>query len=240
MRHGFHRMNSFIRFVFIGSAMFVAPFALRAETTTAPAAPAAASGFSTQQLTDALKSGLGSIITQSLAQGKITVTPPSALAKVETAVAKTGNTESASGFSSALSAAVAKIAPQTSGVMQSVLKDVKMEDAQAVLSGGPDAATQYFKKHAGAALREKMLPIVKQATAASGVAEKAKAMLAAAGPLAGLGGNSAVADLDGYVCDQVLKQSFGLMAKEEAAVRANPTLLKDNPLAQKVFAMFKK
>ena len=219
--------------------MLVAPFALRAETTTAVSAPAA-SGFSTQQLTDALKSGLGSIITQSLAQGKVTVPAPSALAKVETAVSKTGNTESASGFSSALAAAVAQVTPQTGGVMQTVLKDMKIEDAQTVLSGGPDAATQYFKKHAGAALREKMLPIVKQATASSGVATKAKEMLAAAGPLAGLGGNGAVADLDGYVCDQVLKQSYALMAKEEAAVRANPTLLKDNPLAQKVFALFKK
>lgn len=220
--------------------MLVAPLALHAETPAVPAAPAATSGFSAQQLTDALRSGLGSIITQSLAQGKITVPAPSALAKVETAVSKTGSAESASGFSSALSAAVAKIAPQTSGVMQSVLKDVKIADAQTVFAGGPDAATQYFKKHAGAALREKLMPIVKQATASSGVADKAKAMLEAAGPLAGLGGGKAVSDLDGYVCDQVLKQSFALMAKEEAAVRANPALLKDNPLAQKAFALFKK
>jgi len=220
--------------------MLLAPFALQAETTPAPAAPAAASGFSAQQLTEALKSGLGTIITQSLSQGKITVPAPSALAKIETAVSKTGNAEAASGFSGALAAAVAQVTPQTGGVMQGVLKDMKIEDAQAVLSGGPDAATQYFKKHAGAALREKMLPIVKQATASSGVATKAKAMLEAAGPLAGLGGNGAVADLDGYVCDQMLKQSYALMAKEEAAVRANPALLKDNPLAQKVFALFKK
>jgi hypothetical protein len=49
-----------------------------------------------------------------------------------------------------------------------------------------------------------------------------------------------VNDLDGYLCDQVLAQSFALMAKQEAAVRANPALLKDSPLAQKVFAAFKK
>ena len=233
-------MKSLLRFAFIGSAMLVAPLALHSETPAAPAAPAATSGFSAQQLTDALRSGLGSIITQSLAQGKITVPAPSALAKVETAVSKSGNAESASGFSSALSAAVAKITPQTGGAMQSVLKDVKIEDAQAVFAGGPDAATQYFKKHAGAALREKLMPIVKQATASSGVADKAKAMLEAAGPLAGLGGSKAVGDLDGYVCDQVIKQSFALMAKEEAAVRANPALLTGNPLAQKAFALFKK
>ncbi|HEY9250308.1 MAG TPA: DUF4197 family protein, partial [Rariglobus sp.] len=65
-------------------------------------------------------------------------------------------------------------------------------------------------------------------------------MLGEAGPFAALGGGKAAADLDGYVCDQVIAQSFALMAKQEAAVRANPALLTNSPLAQKVFALFKK
>ena len=65
-------------------------------------------------------------------------------------------------------------------------------------------------------------------------------MLALAGPLAGFGGNKAVSDLDGYVCDQLLEQSFALIAKQETAVRANPALLTNNPLAQSVFSLFKK
>lgn len=221
--------------VLLFTAILVAPLALHADSAPVVALPA----LSTQQLADGLKSGLGAIITQALGENKLTVTPPSALAKIETAVAKT-HPEAATGFSAALSAAVAQVAPQATGLLQTALKDLKIEDAKTVLSGGPDAATQYLKKTAGPVVREKLLPLVKQATAASGLAEKAKAMLGEAGPFAALGGGKAAADLDGYVCDQVIAQSFALMAKQEAAVRANPALLTNSPLAQKVFALFKK
>lgn len=223
------------RLVLAGCLMASAALQTRAEGTT----PAVA-GFSSEQLSSGLKSGLGTIITQALAGGQLDIGAPGALSKIETALTKAGKGEAASGFSTALSEAAAKVAPQATALIQTALKDVKIEDAKALLSGGPDAATQFLKKHAGAPLREKLLPLVKQATASSDLAGKAKAMLAAAGPLAGFGGGKAVADLDGYVTDQVLEKSFALMAKEEAAVRANPALLKDNPLAQKVFALFKK
>lgn len=230
-------MKSLLRSVVIGSCVLCSSVIVRAETASTVALPA---GVSAAQLTEGLKAGLGSIITQSLASGSLNITPPSALAKIQTALTKSGNGEAASGFSTALTAAAAQVAPQATALMQSALKDVKIEDAKALLAGGPDAATQFLKKASGAALREKLLPLVKQATAASEVGAKAKAMLALAGPLAGLGGNKAVSDIDSYVTDQVLEKSFALMAKQEAAVRANPALLKDSPVAQKVFAMFKK
>ena len=216
-------------------------------TAATPVAPAAApvapapGGFSLQQLSDGLKAGLGSMISQSLGSGTLTVTPPPALAKIQTALSKTGNAAAGAGFEEALKAAVAQVSPQVAGLLKSDLSAVKPEDAQGLLAGGPDAATKFLQKSAGPALREKLLPLVKQATASSSVAAKAKEMLAAAGPLlAGFGTNKVVNDLDGYLCDQVLAQSFALVAKQEAAVRANPALLKDSPLAQKVFAAFKK
>lgn len=208
---------------------------------TTPVVTTLPAGLSVAQLSEGLKSGLGSILEQALSGGEsIEVQAPSALSRIQAALSKSGKTESAASFSDALAGAVAKVSPEAADLMQSALKDVKIEDAQAVLSGGPDAGTQYFKKNAGPALREKLLPLVKQATASSGLAASAKEMLGAAGPLAALGGNKAIADLDGYVTDQVLDQSFALMAKQEAAVRANPSLLTGSPLAQKVFALFKK
>jgi hypothetical protein len=180
------------------------------------------------------------MISQSLGSGTLTVTPPPALAKIQAALSKTGNAVAGAGFEEALKAAVAQVSPQVAGLLKGDLTSIKPEDAQALLAGGPDAATKFLQKSAGPALREKLLPLVKQATASSSMAAKAKEMLAAAGPLAGFGTNKVVNDLDGYLCDQVLAQSFALVAKQEAAVRANPALLKDSPLAQKVFAAFKK
>ncbi|CAM2912211.1 DUF4197 family protein [Rariglobus hedericola] len=220
----------------LASIIFFAPLALVAETkpaATQTVIPAA-------QLTEGLKSGLGAIISQALGEGKLSVTPPPALAKLQTALSKTDKAETASGFSDALAATVAKLSPQMSSLLQTSVKDLSVADASSVLGGGTDAATQFLKKSAAPALREKLLPLVKQATASTGLATKAKDMLALAGPLAGFGGSKAVSDLDGYVCDQVIAQSFALMSKQEAAVRANPALLSSNPLAQKAFALFKK
>jgi hypothetical protein len=239
------RMKSLLRFVIVGSVLWVSPVGLFA----APAAPAAPvtpvpvvpGGFSAQQLADGLRAGLGSVISQSLGSGTLNVTPPPALAKIQAALSKTGNTATSAGFEEALKAAVAQLSPQVAGLLKSDLTAIKPDEAPAVLSGGPDAATKFLQQKYGPVLKEKLLPLVKQATAASNTAAKAKEMLAAAGPLlAGFAGNKAVTGLDDYLCDQVLAQSFALLAKQEAAVRANPALLKDSPLAQKVFAAFKK
>jgi hypothetical protein len=236
-------MKTLLRFALMGSVIWVAPLGLTAATPVAPAAAPVApapGGFSLQQLSEGLKAGLGSMISQSLGSGTLTVTPPPALAKIQAALSKTGNAAAGAGFEEALKAAVAQVSPQVAGLLKSDLSAIKPEDAQGLLAGGPDAATKFLQQKIGPSLREKLLPLVKQATASSSTAAKAKEMLAAAGPLAGFGTNKVVNDLDAYLCDQVLAQSFALMAKQEAAVRANPALLKDSPLAQKVFAAFKK
>jgi len=226
-------MKPLFRSLVIGSALLAAPFALHAQV-------APAGTLSNQQLSDGLKAGLGAIISQSLGQGNVSVSVPPALAKIQAALGKTANADKAAGFSSAFSAAVAQVAPQAKGLMQSALKETKVDDPKAVLAGGADAGTQYLKKAMAPAVREKLLPLVKLATASSGLSVKAKDMLALAGPLAALGGSKAIGDLDGYLCDQIIEQSFALVGKQEATVRANPALLTDSALGQKVFSMFKK
>jgi hypothetical protein len=80
---------------------------------------------------------------------------------------------------------------------------------------------------------------VAQAIASNGTAAKAKDLAAMAGPMAAMLGVPSAADLEGYLFTQVLDTSFGYVAKGEAAVRANPALLKD-AVAAKVFGLAKK
>jgi len=232
-------MKSLLRPLLLGSALafVVAPPGLHAETKPAVTLPA----LSATQLNEGFKSGLGTIISQALNSGTaVTVESPKALAKVETALAKVNKTEASAGFSSALSETVAKVAPQAATLLQGSLASLKIDDAKSLLAGGSTAGTDFLKKAVAPTLREQLLPLVKQATASTALGAKAKDMLGAVGPLAGLGGKSAITDLDAYVCDQVIEQSFALVGKQEAAVRANPALLTGSPLAQKVFALFKK
>ncbi len=216
----------------------ISPVVSRAQVST-PAVPEA-SGLSGVELSDGLKAGLGSALESAL--GKLIkpdgfkVSPPKVLATLEK---NAGQSDDSGGLSASLSAAAAKIAPQAATLMRDVFKNVKIDDAKAVLTGGPGAGTAFLRKSMEAPLREKLLPLVKDATASAGVAAKAKELLAAAGPFAAMGGSKAAADIDGYLCDQVISKSFQLLGKEEASIRANPSLL-SNPLAQKIFTLFKK
>ena len=83
------------------------------------------------------------------------------------------------------------------------------------------------------------MPLVAQAIATNGLAAKAKDLAAKAGPMAAMMGVPGTADLESYLYTQVLDTSFSYIAKGEAALRANPSLLRD-ATAAKVFALGKK
>jgi hypothetical protein len=220
------------------SSLILAPVGVQAQLT--PALLQAGDGMSAEKLTEGFKSAFDTIITQALHDTELDVSAPSALTKIMQALNKTGKGDLTSGFTTALAEATAKISPELAGLIQSELTGAKVADAKSLLMSGSTAGTQYLMKVTAPKLREKLLPLVKQATAAAGVGDKARAMIAAAGPLAGLAGGKAIIDLDSYVTDQLIDQSFSLIAAQELAVRAKPSLLKDNELAQKLFTMFRK
>ena len=45
-------------------------------------------------------------------------------------------------------------------VLVNAVKNMSVQDAKGILTGGEDAATQYFKRSTSAALSDKFLPIV--------------------------------------------------------------------------------
>jgi hypothetical protein len=236
-------MNLSLRPFFFYVAAAMTPFAFAADTTATPPASTAATAleaFSSSDLATGLKSGLGTMLETALAKmvqpGALKISAPKALAKIEAASAGAGQ---ADGMTAALNAAVAKVAPQAAELMRTAFKDVTIADAKTALLKAPAGGTQYLQKTMGPALREKLMPLVKEAISSAGVEEKTKTLLATAGPLASLAGGKSLADINGYVCDQVISKGFQFMSKEEAVMRANPSLLK-NPLAEKIFSLIKK
>jgi len=124
-------------------------------------------------------------------------------------------------------------------VFKGAIGPLTIDDASMLLSGAPDGATKLMRKVSEANLRTKLMPAVSQAIAANGSAAKAKDLLAKAGPMAAMMGVPSVADLENHVLNQLLETSFGYLAKQETALRANPSLLKD-ATAAKVFSAGKK
>ncbi len=107
-------------------------------------------------------------------------------------------------------------------------------DAKNILDGEDDAATRYFRSSSEDRLRDRFLPVVKQATDSVGVTASYKALVDQLGPLSGLVDTERL-DLDTYVTNKALDGLFVVVAQEEKKIREDP-LARTTELLKKVFA----
>jgi hypothetical protein len=117
-------------------------------------------------------------------------------------------------------------------LFMNAIKNMSFQDAKAIVSGGDDAATQYFKRTTSEQLTAKFLPIVKQATAKVDLAEKYNAVAGQASKFGVLDAKSA--NVEGYVTQKTLDGLFLVMAQQEKAIRKDP-IGTGSALLKKVF-----
>ena len=86
---------------------------------------------------------------------------PENLQKVETLVRKAGGDKVADNLIKSMNTAASKAAPKTADIFLSAIKKMSLDDAKAILNGGKDAATKYFKTHTDQDLKTLIAPIVK-------------------------------------------------------------------------------
>lgn len=122
--------------------------------------------------------------------------------------------------------------PQAKQLLVAAVKSMSVSDAKAILTGGDDSVTQYFKRTTSAPLAEKFLPIVRQATERVELAKKYN-RYAKQGAKLGLI-DKKDASLEAYVTEKALDGLFLMIAEEERAIRKNP-LGQASSLLQKVF-----
>ncbi len=232
--------------LFLLGAGSVAPLAA-AEPVKPAAAPAptglagllASTGLSQAQVLTGLKTGLGVAInlaaTDAAKPGAFQLNAPASMAKLEGLLKAANQTGALDSFKTSLSASAASVAPQALTALKTAVGSLSAADVAALGGGGNDAATKLLRKVAEPTLRTTLMPLVAKAIAANGTAAQAKSLAAKAGPMAAMLGVPGAADLEGYVFSQLLDATFGYVAKGEAAIRANPALLKDKVAA----ALFK-
>lgn len=122
--------------------------------------------------------------------------------------------------------------PEAKDLLVSSVKKMSVADAKGILTGGDDAATQYFKKVTSSAMTDKFLPIVKKATENVQLAQQYN-KFAAMGNKFGIVKKDQV-NLEQYVTQKTLDGVYLMMAKEEAAIRKDPVGQASN-LLKKVF-----
>jgi hypothetical protein len=117
-----------------------------------------------------------------------------------------------------------------------------IDDAKKLVSGGKDSGTQFFKAKGEKQIKEKMMPIIKESTAKTGVTSDYKKLLEQAGGggslLGRIGINPASLDVDSYVTQKASDGLFKMIAEEEERIRANPAA-RTTQLLEKVFGAVK-
>ena len=105
-------------------------------------------------------------------------------------------------------------------ILSNAVKSMSFDDARGILTGGDDAATQYFKRVTSNDIAAKFLPIVKQATAKVDLAGQYNQYAGKAAKLGLL--DKKDADLDSYVTHKAMDGLFLMIAEQEKAIRKDP------------------
>jgi hypothetical protein len=178
---------------------------------------------------------------------KVRIPLPGKLAQVGELARKMGQGAKVDAFELSLNRAAEKAVPQVASIFGDAIRHMSLDDARGILSGGDHAATDYFRRVAGAALTARIHPIVASATDSVGVTQKYKAFTAGSGSglggmlgsLGSLGGHtspggSGSLDLDDYVTAKTLDGLFTAIGEQEQSIRHNPAA-RSTDLLKKVF-----
>ena len=169
-----------------------------------------------------------------LGNPKVRIGLPDSLKKGEKLLKTLGMGKYSDELTIALNRAAEQATAEAKPILVDAVKKMTVQDAKAILTGGDDSVTQFFRQNTSAQLTQKFRPIVKRATGKVRLAEKYNQF---AGKASGLLG--ADADLDSYVTRKAMDGLFLMIAKQERSIRQNP-LGTGNAVLQKVFGALKR
>lgn len=170
-----------------------------------------------------------------LADELVRIAIPKSLHKVAKLARRFGAGDSVDALELAMNRAAEQAVPAAADIFADAIRQMRVQDAIAIVRGGEDAGTQYFRRVSEQRLYDAFLPIVRKATAQNQVTQKYKALASGkAGALAlQLVAGEAV-DLDAYITQKALDGVFHYVAAEERAIRRDP-LQRSSALLKKVF-----
>ncbi len=157
---------------------------------------------------------------------------PPKLAKAEGMMRMVGAGDEMDKLVTSMNRAAEAAVPASKPLLKQALKQMTLEDAKHILTGGDDAATQYFKHATYTPLKAKFAPIIGEATQKVKLAETYDEVAKKAVALGVLKPEDA--SLESYVTDKTLDGLFLMMAEEERAIRKDP-LRQASSLLKEVF-----
>lgn len=145
---------------------------------------------------------------------------PDSLARYEKLMRRFGMGHYADELIVAMNRAAEQAVPEARQLLIESVRKMTLQDAKGLLAGGETAGTEYFRRTTSEPLRKRFLPIVQQATATVGLAQKYN-QYAQQGAALGLV-KKEHANLDDYVTQKALEGLYAMIAEEEKRIRKDP------------------
>ena len=154
------------------------------------------------------------------ADPRVKIPLPDSLTRAERAMRRFGMGRYADELVLTMNRAAEAAVPEARQLFVDAVRKMSVQDAKAILQGGESAGTAYFRRSTEARLRKRFLPVVRQATAKVGLAQRYNAY-AERGVAFGLV-KKEHANLDDYVTQKALDGLFVMVAEEERKIRRDP------------------
>jgi hypothetical protein len=169
-----------------------------------------------------------------LGNAKVKIPLPDSIKRVESGLRMLGMGRQADELVVSMNRAAEMAVKEATPILVDSVKKMSVQDAKGILTGGDDAATQYFRRTTSDQLTQRFLPIVKKMTAKVQLAEQYNSL---AGQAASLGlVKQEDANIDNYVTRKALDGLFLVISEQERAIRKDPVGAATG-MAQKVFKL---
>ena len=163
---------------------------------------------------------------------KVRIPLPPALKKADKALRMVAMGGQAHELVVAMNRAAEVAVPEAKVLLVDAVKQMSLDDARQILTGGDDAATQYFRRVSYDKLQQRFLPIVKEKTDRAQLAKQYNDLAAGAAPFGLVEAQDA--NVESYVTRKALDGLFLMIAEEERAIRRDP-LGQSSKVLQSVF-----
>ena len=167
-----------------------------------------------------------------LGNPKVRIGLPDSLKKGEKALRALGMGKYADELTTTMNHAAELAVVEAKPILVAAVKKMTWQDAKGILTGGEDAATQYFKRSTSEQLTQKFAPIVKTATSKVQLADKYNKFAGKAATVGLI--DKKDANLDSYVTHKALDGLFLMIAEQEKTIRKDP-IGSGSALLSKVF-----
>jgi hypothetical protein len=199
--------------------------------------------LSTSEIVDGLKQAL-EVGTQKAVQAvsrvdgyyknpDIKIFLPESIQRIEGLIRSAGFSDTIDQFELSMNRAAENAAPRAKDLFWDAIRQMTFTDARGILTGRNNEATRYFEDKTGQQLQNLFKPLVKNSMSTVGVTRSYQELAAKMKtiPFAG----TMNFDLDQYVTEKAIDGLFIMLAKEEAAIRSEPSARVTDVL-EKVFA----